>query len=419
MHCVDCKRGWPCWHCYGDTSSVENPGWLAYLPRNEKGEIVLDRRAAVQTALLHSVDYQTNLEDLYLAALDVTFERFRFDTQFFFTNLTSFEHQGRYRGGGQSQSLLNVDSNLQARRLFATGGELIVGFANSLVWQFSGPNTYSANSLLSLSLVQPLLREAGRAVVLEHLTQSERALLANLRQMEQYRRGFYAQVVAGRNPGPGPSRGPLSLGSLTPATPSATAGGFLGLLEDQVNIRNQQMNITGLQDSLRQLEALYEANRVRDRFQVDLARQALYSAQIGLMSSFSAYQERLDGFKITLGLPPDLNVRIEDPLLRRFDLIDPALTRDLEEADDLLTILFNPESVVPADWRARLAATAKDAADWLEGVQPDLEHLLEVAPARRKHLQEVTERAGTESEVDPSLYDVKAFDERIARVARD
>jgi outer membrane protein TolC len=31
----------------------------------------------------------------------------------------------------------------------------------------------------------------------------------------------------------------------------------------------------------------------------------------------------------------------------------------------------------------------------------------------------VTERAGPQSEVDPSLYDVKAFDERIARVARD
>lgn len=417
MHCVDCKRGWPCWHCYGNASWVENPGWEAYLPRNEKGEVVLDRQGAVQVALLHSVEYQSNLEDLYLAALDVTFERFRFDTQFFFTNNTAYEHRGRVRGGGASQSLFSVDSDLRARRLLATGGELIVGFANSLVWQFSGPDTYSANSLLSFSLVQPLLREAGRAVVLEHLTQSERSLLANLRQMEQYRRGFYAQIVAGRSPGPGPSRGRLSLGALSPSSPSASAGGFLGLLEEQVNIRNQQMNIAGLEDSLKQLEALYEANRVRDRFQVDLARQALYRAQIGLLSSLSAYEERLDGFKILLGLPPELPVRIEDPLLRRFDLIDPALSRDLDEADALLTILFNPQNEVPADWRARLTGTAQDAADWLERVRPDLEQLMAVAPGRRKDLQEMLQRAG--AEVDPSLYDIQAFDARIARILRD
>ena len=43
------------------------------------------------------------------------------------------------------------------RKLFATGGELVVGVANSLVWQFAGPDDYSGTTLLDFSLVQPLL----------------------------------------------------------------------------------------------------------------------------------------------------------------------------------------------------------------------------------------------------------------------
>ena len=55
---------------------------------------------------------------------------------------------------------------------------MLVGFANSLIWQFSGPNDYRGNTLVNFSLVQPLLRDAGRERVLEGLTQSERTLLA-------------------------------------------------------------------------------------------------------------------------------------------------------------------------------------------------------------------------------------------------
>jgi hypothetical protein len=46
-------------------------------------DLVLDMQGAVQMALLQSTDYQEQLETLYLSSLDVTFERFRFDTQFF------------------------------------------------------------------------------------------------------------------------------------------------------------------------------------------------------------------------------------------------------------------------------------------------------------------------------------------------
>ncbi|MCX7425129.1 MAG: hypothetical protein NTW96_05810, partial [Planctomycetia bacterium] len=61
MRCVDGKRGWPFWKCYGNTPYVENPQWEAFLPRNDKGRVVLDRQAAVELALVNSPDYQQQL----------------------------------------------------------------------------------------------------------------------------------------------------------------------------------------------------------------------------------------------------------------------------------------------------------------------------------------------------------------------
>ena len=75
-------------------------------------------------------------------------------------------------------SPLSPRSPLRAERLTATGGELVVGMANSLVWQFAGPDDYTSTTLLDFSLIQPLLRRGGRTRVLERLTISERALLA-------------------------------------------------------------------------------------------------------------------------------------------------------------------------------------------------------------------------------------------------
>ena len=85
----------------------------------------------------------------------------------------------------------------QTSRRFATAGEVLVGFANSFVFEFTGGNASLASSLASLSFVQPLLRQAGRDIALEQLTRSERNLLAGLRSYAQFRQGFYSQIVVG------------------------------------------------------------------------------------------------------------------------------------------------------------------------------------------------------------------------------
>ncbi len=376
MHCIDCKKGYPCWHANGDTNEVENPNWVDALPLNENGEVILDAASAMYLARLHSTDYQRQLEELYLSALDVSFERFRFDTQFFGGTDTLFT-------ATQDNSRLDVSSGLQANKLFSTGGELVVGLANSLMWQFSGPNSNTVNTLLDFSLLQPLLRGGGRDRVLERLTIAERTLLANVRQMERYRRGFYLEVITGRDAGQGPSRrggvfggaglegftgsggggfgtlgggnfGGTAIGLQTGAG-AERAGGFLGLLQDQQGIVNQRGNIAALQSSVIQLEEYFLSGRI-DYFQVELARQALYNAQSLLLNSELAYKQSLDDYKRTLDVKQYIEFDVDDELIEPFQLVDTAIV----PIQNRLTAL---QQAIGRDIIRLLGETAAAAAD--------------------------------------------------------
>ena len=477
MHCVDCKKGSRCWKHLPRTPFVENPSWYEQLPLNEDGELELDIPGAVRVALIESPIYQRELEDLYLSALDVSFERFRFDTQFFGHSDILFTADGRDRNGtGTPSSLFEVNPatpgiGLEARKLCATGSELVVGFANSLVWQFAGPNDYTSTSLIDFSLVQPLLRGGGRTRVLERLTISERALLANVRQMERYRRGFYLNIVTGRSPGPGPSRrggvfggaglegfsgvggggfgglgggigsffGAGGGGGVTGGAGAAGANGYLGLLQDQQVLRNQHANVAALRDSVLQLQASHDAGRI-DRFQVDLAQQALYNSQSQLLAAENAYDATLEDYKGDLGLPPELPIRVTDKILDQFNLLDPDLSALQEKVSDTLDqlrelrieILDQQQAAaggpLPPDGnqtveelKTKIAQVLVQSqqiritlSDRLEAVHQDWEKLEASLPQRREDLQRLANRPEVqETHIDPELFSIEKFDQRV------
>lgn len=366
MHYVDGMRAYN-WHKYPSVGQVDDKHWLSFLPWNEKGQVQIDMTGAVQLAYVNSREYRKELEDLYLSALDVSFERFRFSSQYFAGNDTFWNADGRLRTGAGDVSRLSTSTGGQVTRLYAAGGQLVVDLANTIVWQFSGANSDVNATLLDFSFIQPLLRFGGRARILERLTLVERQLIYNVRQMEQYRQSFYAQVTTGRAVSEGPNRrGGVSgaglqgftgfgggFGRLNVASTSASgvvdAGGFLGLLQDQVQIHNQEANVVTLRDSLNRLQAEYDADRIKDRFQVELARQSLYEGQSKLLAARAAYQTRLDTYKVFLGLPPELEVEVRDPLLDQFQLIDPKMTKLIEQAGNIVLRTRKNKKVTAAD----------------------------------------------------------------------
>ncbi len=358
MHEVDGKKGSKHWDDNGSTPYVDNPDWLQSLPLNEQGVLVLDADLAVHLARLHSREFLKNLQRLYLSALDVSFERFRFDSLFFAGYQTEYTADGPLRNPPDSSSVFALGTfpsqqGIRLEKLGTTGAELVVGFANSLVWQFSGPDSYSANSVLDFTLVQPLLRQGGRARVMERLTLAERTLLGNVRQMERYRHGFYLEVMAGGTAGAGPSTGLRMLdGSGMGGFRSSSAGGFMGLLQTQQEILNQRFNLYALRSNHFRLNATLQdllsragnpaarqgegggsnaESIVRQRLQVAQARQAILNAEGRLADAETAYQNQLDTFKMTLGLPPAICVKIQDDMLEPLNLIDRGVV-ELQES---------------------------------------------------------------------------------------
>lgn len=423
MEVVDGKEAYWGWERNGVTDEVANPNWLAYLPLNEEGILILDVDRAVEIARVNSPEYQRALEDLYISALDVSFQRFQFDAQFFGGYETFYTATGPVRGGGSSSSLLEANTrNVQMEKLFATGGQLVVGFANSIMWEFSGPNNHTVNSLIDFSLVQPLLRNGGRKVVLENLTQQERDLLGSVRAMERFNQSFYLDIVAGRGLTPGPA----SVGGIPSVGPNGafSANGYYGLLQRQQTIRNQESNIASLRSSLAQLEAFFEAGRI-DSFQVELTRQSLFQTQSSLLANKTNLQNSLDQFKIDMGLPPEINVQLErDTFFDQFNLLDPAFTPVTNKLNDIqasvgnsiLQVLPDPENIdidpnqpfVPQmTWDANVEQRLQDLRtvaaqlnailtlideDFYPLVEGDVAHLEEVLPARIKDLKSIQEK---------------------------
>lgn len=448
MHLVNGMRGYPYWHRNGTRPELENPLWYARLaeiaPMNDDGEVVLSVDSALALAYVHSPNYQQQLETLYLSALDVSTERFRLETQFYGGNDTTYQHNGGLnpprliRGNGVVPATQGLDSNtlttstdLQVRRRLATAGELLVGFANSYVWEFSSGGANLTTSIANFSLIQPLLRGAGRDIALEQLTIVERGLLANLRAFQQYRQGFYTQVAIGELGVSTPQRrggffggtgltgftgqGSGGLGGVGAATGfgrggvggtgggagggagfagggAGTVGGFIGLLQQLQQIRNTQDALSLQLRTLELLEAYLEAG-VIDLTQVDQFRQNIETERATLLQQENALVNTLEVYKTsTLGLPPDLPIDLDDDMIRQFQLVEPAATRLQGRIADLQRLLGrlpqDPTGQQLQDAIRKLEPLADEVGQRLATIASDLDAMERQATVRRNSMTE-------------------------------
>ncbi|MGE0375954.1 MAG: hypothetical protein AB7Q45_11120, partial [Planctomycetaceae bacterium] len=246
MHWVDGWQGYKCWHEFGDLMSVENPQWLAafglraedvdpetgeYLqPLPEIKELTLCQ--ALELALIHNREYQTQIENVFLRALEVTAERYQFSVRYLGgTGQTpGVDATADFAPDGGTDSFA-VRSNFGVSQLLPTGGTWFVELVNNTIWLFDGPNRTGTASTLAFALTQPLLFQAGRKVVLESLTQTERNLLYAVRDLARFRQTFFTNVVGG----------PV---------------GYLSLMQQLQVIRNTEQNIELLLEQVARQKAV-------------------------------------------------------------------------------------------------------------------------------------------------------------------
>jgi outer membrane protein TolC len=230
----------------------------------------LDLFKSVQYAVAHSRNYQGQVEDLDLSALGVTLERHLLSPRPFATV------GANYVGGQAStnyKSALTVTGNAGVRQKLPYGGEIVaealVNFVNAI--SDNAENGESASVALSGSL--PLLRGAGM-VNLEGLISSERELVYQVRDFEQFRRSFAVSI----------------------------SRQYFTLLARQQAVRNRQLNYDNLQVLTERTRALFGAGLI-SFLEVQRSEQALLQAEDRVTAAREQYLNSLDTFKILLGMP--------------------------------------------------------------------------------------------------------------------
>jgi outer membrane protein TolC len=260
----------------GGTASGSNP--FAYgppSPRQPANRFDLFR--CIEYGVQHSRRYQEQAEDLYMAALGVTLERHLLSPRPFASvgaNYTGGQHDVDYR------SALAVTGNAGVRQKLPYGGEIVaqalVQFVNAL--NESSESAEPASVAISGSL--PLLRGAGM-INLEPLISSERELIYQVRGFEDFRRQFAVDI----------------------------SRSYFNTLARQQAVRNRQLNYQNLSALTERTRALFAAGLI-SFLEVQRAEQALLQAENSVVAAREAYQNALDQFKITLGMPVNEDLAI-------------------------------------------------------------------------------------------------------------
>lgn len=353
----------------GTRNNTENPTWLDYLPRNEKGVLELTQPLALDLALLHSRDYQQQFEGVYLNSLGLSGNRFEFKNQWFGGVGGSYTATGEDLG---NQRALSVTANrLGFTRSLAGGGQFATNILNSLFWDFGTGGLQTGSASLVTTFTQPLLRGAFRHVRLESLTQAERGLLYSVRDFARFRRTFFVGITQA----------------------------YLDLLTQSQAIRNAQTNLVNLEQNLDE-HKYYGELKIVSQIQVDQVFQQYQNGRRSLLAAEQNLIASQDAFKFQLGLPSWLQIEIDESLLKPFELVSDDLTQLQTDAQDLFKeiVQYLPPEQVPLDKLKGFVERFKKLREQTVSVMPSVEKELKSWEAKLK--QEDSETLTTDDRLD-------------------
>lgn len=254
---------------------------LLAMDRMKEEPEMLSLSDALAIAIANSRSYQTRKETLYLQALVLTETQNDFNWNLDGTATAESSYRTFENGSAETFGDNGIDAQLGAtlKKTLFTGAKVTLNYTQNLVALFSDPDASDIDNAFSFNIVQPLLNGVGPLVSLEPLRQAERDLVYAVRDFKRFEQDFVIDITSQ----------------------------YYALLRSRDQLENERKNYESSIANREQTESYAKAGRIAD-FQAAQARQSELNAADRWTLSQSSYQNALDDFRFTLGLPIDLNV---------------------------------------------------------------------------------------------------------------
>jgi outer membrane protein TolC len=259
---------------YNDPASPNDVELAEMIP--ESG--VINLQQAVEIATNFNRQYQTQKESLYLSALRLTDERYKYALQWFGTIDGTYTDD---KSNGDDVSL-ETSGGVNKAQLFLDGVIVNTGIAIDWVRFLTGDPSTTLGSVLSGDITVPLLGAGAGRAARENLTQAERSVLYDIRTFNRYRKTFVVGIISD----------------------------YYGVLQAKDKVTNAENSYKRLVESTNQLKMEVEVGQ-KALSDVAEAEQTLLSAENSLVSARQSYEQALDEFKIRLSLPTDANIILD------------------------------------------------------------------------------------------------------------
>ena len=289
---------------------------------------------AVRIAAFNSREYKARKESLYKTALAMDLEDDTFRTIF----------SGVLSGGADVFFDEDEDRSLEGRavshderaslgftRKFRNGARLTGSIMANVAGMLTGDTRTAWGSSADLSISIPLLRGSGELVNTESLTQAQRSFVYAVRDFEQYKREFICRIESA----------------------------YLALVLARRQQQNQDEAFRRVIRSTRRSYRMAEASRM-SQSQFEQAHQSELSSRANWIASCQSYESTKDGFKLTLGLPPDACIEPRDSDLAALEKYVSDYAELEEEAYDMgkddeqgRIVLAPPDSVDDGELKLR------------------------------------------------------------------
>lgn len=263
---------------------------------------VIDLAQAVDIATQFSREYQSQKEQLYLAALDLTGTRHQYKMKWFGTFDATYASNN-----GADDISVGAGAGVNQDHLLGDGLQIGTGLAVDWLRFLTGDPQTSLGSVLTASVSAPLLGAGAGKAARENLTQAERTVLYRIRSFNRFRKTFVISII----------------------------NSYYNVLQQRDTVRVREASYQRQIDNTKQLIMTAEVGQLA-KSQADEATQDLLSAENNLVSARQNYQRALDNFKLELSMPMDVNIILDQnelPALVAAGVYEPNYTE--EEATEI------------------------------------------------------------------------------------